>query len=85
MPETWLTIEECDSCGGRFDTTSDPRIEAECDSPTQESGEFVPGTEWVLAMFCENDGWMKIEHDLGRTLGVHESCFLEHDDILQRV
>lgn len=76
-------VEECDSCGGRFDTTMDPRIEAECDSQMQDLGEFKPGP--MDRTFCENDGWMMIEHDLGRNLVVHESCFLDHDDILERV
>lgn len=75
-------IDECDACGGKFSTTSDPLVKAACDSGLQEE-RFVPGS--ADPTVCENDGWMKIEHDLGRDLFVHNSCFLDHDDILVRV
>lgn len=74
--------DRCDSCNGQFSTTSDPLVECETDSQLADH-DFEPQS--IDPTFCEVDGWMKIEHELHRNLRVHESCFLDHDDILVRV
>jgi hypothetical protein len=77
-------VERCDACNGLFSTTSDRRIEAECDSSIADHDfEFIESD--ADPTICSLCGWMKIEHELNRNAVVHESCFLDHDDILVRV
>ena len=72
----------CDSCNGTFVGTTDAAVLVECDSQIADH-EFEP--QEYDPTFCDVDGWMKVEHDLNRPLIVHESCFLDHDDILVRI
>lgn len=76
-----VEITTCDACGGDFSVETEQVI---CETDSQiadheyEEGPYSNAT-------CEIDGWKKFEHDLGRDLVVHGSCFLNHDDVLVRI